>query len=267
MNAAIELAQNLKSKLAGTGPCVGSWIMSRDPITVEVMARAGFDWLCVDMEHAPIGVSEAAELIRAGTLAGVPMLVRLPDHSLRTARQVADAGACGFIFPDVRNALQASKLLEGMRYPLEGSGTRGVGLGRAPGYGRDFTVYYAEWNRAFVFVPQIEHIDAVENIEEIAGIPGVDALFVGPYDLSASMGLTGQLTSPRLNSALQRITAAAQAAGKAAGFHAVPADLDAAAARLNEGVRFLAYSSDVFILRDICDQFIARVKTDLQCEK
>lgn len=230
--------------------------MSRDPIMAEVLATAGFDWLTVDMEHAPITLSEAADLIRVGSSRGCPMMVRLPSHDLVLAKQLCDAGASGLIFPDVRTPEQAALLADGVRYPTGSHGSRGVGLARAAGYGRDFEAYFTNWNDAVSVIVQIEHIDAVPCANAIAGIDGIDGLFIGPYDMSASMGIAGQLTHPDLLKKVDLVVAAAKAAGKRAGFHVVPVDEQGALAMLHRGATLLAYSADVFMVRHCADTFL-----------
>lgn len=236
--------------------------MLRDPISVEVMAAAGFDWLAIDMEHAPITLDIAADLIRVGTRCGADMLVRTPDHNVTTIKQVLDAGACGVIVPDVRSVEQAEHILSFIRYPRTLAddslcGNRGAGLARAQGYGRSFGSYFDAWNDQAVFIPQIEHIDAIPHAEAIAATDGVDALFVGPYDLSASMGRAGQLDDPEVLANLDRVVAAARASGKVAGFHSVPPDIGSALDTIRAGVRFLAYSADVFFIRGQVDAFMS----------
>lgn len=252
----IETHQKLKNHVTGSTPSFGCWIMSRDPIMTEVLAGAGFDWLAVDMEHAPITLSEAADLIRVGSGSGCPMMVRLPSHDLVLAKQLCDAGASGLIFPDVRTAEQATLLANGVRYPTGVYGSRGVGLARAAGYGRNFEAYFTGWNDAVSVIAQIEHIDAVPCADAIARIDGIDGLFIGPYDMSASMGIAGQLAHPDLLQNVDRVVAAARAAGKRAGFHVVPVDEQGALAMLDRGATFLAYSADVFMVRHCADMFL-----------
>jgi 2-dehydro-3-deoxyglucarate aldolase len=258
---------SLKEKLTRKQLCLGAWVMLRDPIAVEVMACSGLDWLAVDMEHAPITISIAADLIRVGSRCGVDMLVRVPDHSPTTIKQVLDAGAAGVIVPDVRNASQARELLKAIRYPAHQAkpqspqGNRGVGLARAQGYGRNFDDYIENWSSSAIFIPQIEHIDAVSQVADIASIDGVDALFVGPYDLSASMGRAGQFEDKDVSHAIRTIVDATKYAGKAAGFHSVSAEIPPALQRLSEGVTFLAFSSDVFMIRHQIDAFVKEART------
>lgn len=257
---------SLKTKLKNNLLTVGSWVMLRDPISVEVMAASGLDWLAIDMEHAPISIDIAADLIRVGARCGIDMLVRVPDHNVTTIKQVLDAGASGVIVPDVRTVEQAVHILSFIRYPQKTSqkagcfGNRGAGLARAQGYGRNFSGYFESWNSEAVFIPQIEHIDAIPNASDIAAIDGVDALFVGPYDLSASMGKAGLLDDVEVASALHRVVNAASVNGKVAGFHSVPTDTSGVIDKIRSGVKFVAYSADVFFIRDTIDRLIGELK-------
>ncbi len=252
--------RKFKRHIGGSGLSFGSWIMSRDPIHAEILADAGFDWLTVDMEHSPITLSEAADLIRTGSNRGCPMLVRLPSHDLVLAKQVLDAGAAGLIVPDVRTRAQAEELAQGIRYPALGEvrsgGTRGVGLARSAGFGRTFDNYFRDWNDNVVLIVQIEHVDAIPDAGAIAAVEGVDGLFVGPYDMSASMGIAGQLTHPQLLANVDKVIAAAKAAGKRAGFHYVPVDPQAALNLADRGASLIAYSADVFMVRHCADEFM-----------
>ena len=153
------------------------------------MAKAGFDWLAIDLEHSVITIREAEELIRIIDLAGVVPLVRLTSNPDQVKR-VLDAGAHGVIVPMVMNARDAELAVSSVKYPRTGS--RSIGIARAQGYGACFDEYF-EWqsNNTLVIV-QIEHIDAVSNIDEIFGVDGVDGFFIGPNDLSGSMGILGK---------------------------------------------------------------------------
>lgn len=255
----------LKEKLKRQELTIGSWIMMRDSIAVEVLADSGLDWLAIDMEHGPISIDIAADLIRVGRRCGIDMLVRVPDHNGTTIKRVLDAGANGIIVPDVRNVLQTETLLEYARYPSQRGdartgGVRGAGLAKAQGYGRRFAEYYKNWNDDLVFIPQIEHIDAIPNACAIAALEGVDALFVGPYDLSASMGKAGELSDPEVMKNVSVITEAAKSAGKSAGFHSVSPNIQDALSFIDKGVTFLAYAADVFMLRGQIDSFISVIK-------
>lgn len=256
----LSLTGALKTRIACGKVCIGSWVMLRDPISVEVLAVSGVDWLAIDMEHAPITLSECADMIRVGNGCGCPMLPRLPDHNPTLIKQVLDAGAAGVIVPDVRSVEQVERLAAAMRYPA--AGFRGVGLARALGFGRKFNPYVQGWNGQAILVPQIEHIDAIDQVTQIAAHVAVDGVFIGPYDLSASMNLTGQLDHPKVEQSVEAIKAAAASAGKPFGIHAVAVDVAAAVARLRQGARFIAFASDVFMIRHAIDSFVAAVRSD-----
>lgn len=253
----VDLLKGFKEQIASGELSLGSWVMSRDPILAEILATSGFDWLAIDMEHSPTTLSEAADLIRVISSNRCPALVRLPCDDVVLTKQVLDAGASGVIVPDIRTRAQAERMVRATRYPLKGNGgTRGVGLARSAAFGRKFDSYFNAWNDAAVVIVQIEHIDAVAQAEAIAATPGVDAVFIGPYDLSASMGIAGQLTHPDLMANVDRVIAAAKKAGKRAGFHFVPVDGQGALDLAKRGASLIAFSSDVFMVRHCADEFM-----------
>ena len=228
----------------GAEPTVGSWLQLADPALTEMMASAGFDWLCIDLEHTTTSIAQAGELIRIGSLARVPMLVRLSGHDPTQIKRVLDAGAQGIIAPMVNTAAEAAKIAEAALYPP--AGTRGVGLGRAQGYGTGFDEYLGQ-AREIVVIAQIEHIDAVENLGEILDVDGIDGFFVGPYDLSASLGRPGDLEHPDVTSALKTVEEFVTADGPVAGVHVVEPDLARLESALDRGYRFVAFASDMLI--------------------
>lgn len=254
---------NLKNRLKSGLPCLGAWVMSRDPITIEVIANSNIDWIAIDLEHAPISVCQAADLIRVGSLCGKSVLVRTSDHNTTTIKKVLDAGAVGIIVPDVRSPDQIKKIIESTRYPKIKNGTiignRGVGLARAQGYGRSFQSYYNDINDQIVVIPQIEHIQAVEHAYDIAMMDGVDALFIGPYDLSASMGQPGQIGSKEVTSAIEKIKTESLRAEKQAGIHCVAPNIAQTLEYVKNGWNLVAFSSDIFIIRDAIDDVCKQV--------
>ena len=169
---------SLKERLNNKELCFGSWITLAHPAIAEIMAKAGFDWLTVDLEHSVITIREAEELIRVIDLCGVVPLVRLSANDPVQIKRVMDAGAHGVIVPMVNSAEEARKAVESVRYPTNGK--RGVGLARAQGYGNSFE-QYKEWlNKNSIVIVQVEHIKAVENLEAIMSVEGVDGFIVGP---------------------------------------------------------------------------------------
>ena len=235
-----------KIKLNGNRPVIGSWITLAHPAIAEILASAGFDWLAVDLEHSVITLRETEELIRVIALAGVTPLVRLSSNDPVQIKRVMDAGAQGIIVPMVNSSNEAERAVAAARYPA--AGTRGVGLARAQKYGFGFEEYRKWQEKNVLVVVQIEHIDAVENLVPILSTPGVDAFIVGPYDLSASLGLPGQFTHPKVQAAFKEIQRVAQKLDFPAGIHVIRPDIQEARERLREGYRFLAYSLDILML-------------------
>ncbi len=236
----------LKRSLQAGRPAVGSWITLAHPAIAEIMARAGFDWLVVDLEHSVITIGEAEELIRTIGSAGVAPLVRLTSNDADQIKLVMDAGATGIVVPMVKSKGDAVAAVAAVHYPPRG--TRGVGLARAQGYGTSFQDYRTWLEEESVVIVQIEHIDAVNDLEAILSVDGVDGFIVGPYDLSASLGVPGQFEHPDVVTALERIEREARRLGKPGGFHIVEPDPEALARHVKNGYNFLGYSLDIRLL-------------------
>lgn len=232
---------------------IGSWLQLADASLTEMMARAGFDWLTVDLEHTSTTIAQAADMIRIGDLAGVPMLARLSGHDASQIKRILDAGASGIIAPMVNTADEAKAIVEAALYPP--SGARGVGLARAQGYGVGFDAYRDGAAQEIAVIVQIEHIEGVRNLEQILAVEGVDGFFVGPYDLSGSLGLPGAFDRPEVVAALAEIDQYISPDGPFAGIHVVNPDVDELAKALERGYRFVAFASEMLIfsnrLRDL----------------
>lgn len=242
----------VREKLKRNQPVVGSWINTGSTVVAELMASTGFDYLAVDAEHSPVDLSGAADLFRA-VRSGNPRceaFVRLPGCDHDTIKRYCDAGATGLIAPLVNTPEQARSVVQAVKYPPLGK--RGVGFARCNQYGARFDEATASANDQTTVVVQIEHIQAVENIDGILSVEGVDAAFIGPYDLSASMGLMGQTAHPEVQRAIGRILKTCRARGVAAGLHVVEPDPSQVAGRIQEGFTFLAYSLDITMLNYLC---------------
>ena len=213
-----------------------------------MMASAGFDWLTIDLEHTSTTVAQAAEMVRVVTLAGLPVFARISGHDTDQIKRLLDMGVSGIIAPDVRSEQDATTLAAACRYPP--NGTRGVGLARAQGYGRTFEAYRDDSANHIIFVPQIEHIDAVENLDAILAAEGVDGFFVGPYDLSGSLGLPGDFDHPDVKAAIESVADHIRADGPFAGTHVVEPDLGKLAEAVEAGYRFIAFASEMLIFSE-----------------
>jgi 4-hydroxy-2-oxoheptanedioate aldolase len=194
----------------------GTWVNLGSPITAEMAGLAGFDWVLLDHEHGPgsdVTIMQQLQAVASTPAAG---LVRIAANELPRFKRVLDAGAHGVMVPYVSTAAEAKAAVSGMRYPP--TGARGVAkLTRATAFGADFDEYFAHAHEWLVTIPQIETPEAVANAAEIAAVDGVDVLFVGPMDLTTSLGIPGKYEHPRCVEALTTVAAAARTAAKAAG--------------------------------------------------
>ena len=229
---------------------IGSWITLGHPAVAEIMAEAGFDWLTVDLEHSVITIREAEELIRIIELKGVIPLVRLSSNDGVQIKRVMDAGAHGVIVPMVCTPQDALDAIRAVKYPPIGN--RGVGLARAQGYGSRFDHYNRWQSENSIVIVQIEHIDAVNNLDSILSLDGVDGYIVGPYDLSGSMGIPGQFTAAEFVEAMDQIRVIAKRLNKPGGVHLIEPDIMELEKLIDEGNRFIAYSLDIRMLDNSC---------------
>jgi 2-dehydro-3-deoxyglucarate aldolase len=237
--------QALRASLRSGGTTVGSWMQIPHGAVAEIMGQAGYDWVALDLEHGAIGAHQLPELCRALELGDTLPLVRLAQGHVKDCKQALDGGAGGVIVPMVENADQLVRVRDACRWPP--AGTRGVGFSRANLFGKHFDAYARE-AQAPLLVAMIEHHRAVENLAEILAVEGLDALLVGPYDLSASIGRTGEFAHPEFESLMARIQESSARAGIACGLHVVAPSPEELRRRQAAGFRFLAYSIDSVIL-------------------
>jgi len=249
---------SLKQRLANNELTIGSWVTLGHPSIAEIMARAGFDWLVIDAEHSAIELSEVQLLIQAMDVADCPAIVRLTSNDANQIKRVMDAGANGVMVPLINSAADAEAAVRHTYYPPRG--TRGVGLARAQAYGAGFKPYVDWLADHAVVVVMIEHRDAVENIDEILDVAGVDAFIIGPYDLSASMGMPGEITHPDVQAAIAHVCQAGLAHGKTGGIHVVEPDPEDLYRQIDAGYRFLGYGMDTRILDSLCRRDLAEIR-------
>jgi 2-keto-3-deoxy-L-rhamnonate aldolase RhmA len=254
------MRNGLRAALRSGRPAFGSWLQFGHTGVAEVMAQAGFEWLGIDLEHSVIGIDSLQPLIQVIELSGCAPLVRLPSNDPVLAKRVMDAGAHGVIVPSVNSAAEAERAVGAVKYPP--TGFRGVGLGRAHGYGARFREYVAELEEYAVVIVMIEQREGVADLERIVRVPGVDGVFVGPYDLSASYGIAGQFEHPLMRETLTRIARTATSAGIAAGIHVVHPPVEQVWDRLAEGFRFIAYGGDMLFLVPAVRDAAAQVRSE-----
>ncbi len=244
MNKLITI-QQLRERLRNGGHSIGSWMQIPHASVAEIMGQAGYDWVAVDLEHGAISIHQLPDLFRALELGGTLPLVRLAQGHPKDCKQALDAGAGGVIVPMVESAEQLIAVRDACRWPP--AGTRGVGFSRANLFGKHFDAYREE-AQAPLLVAMIEHFRAVDNLKATLEVSGLDALLIGPYDLSASMGLIAQFDHPDFQSAMERIRTQADQYQIPCGVHVVAPSPEQLKQRIEEGYRFLAYSIDAVML-------------------
>ncbi len=253
---------SLKDKLKNNELTLGSWLTIPHQSVVEIMATAGFEWLTLDLEHAAIDISQAMNMIALIQGKGMKALVRVSKNEEVIIKRMLDAGADGVIIPTVKNAEEARQAVEFVKYPPIGK--RGVGLNRAQNYGVGFEEYKEWLNDECVIIVQIEHIDSVHNLESILNVEGIDGIIVGPYDLSASMGMPGNYEHPDVLEALKKVEEITLRMKKPLGFHVIHSDHKKTLDKYNVGYKFLAFSIDFFFLGDKAREEMDMLKKSIQ---
>ena len=239
------MRQTLKNK----GVSLGSWMQMDNPSVAEIMGNAGYEWIAVDLEHGHFSLSRLPDIFRALELGGTLPFARLARGRSKEIKQALDAGACGFIIPMVESADDLKHCIAQAFYPP--TGTRGVGYSRANLFGKKFDDYAnAHVNNIFI-VAQIESIKGVDKLEEILRTPGLDAIIVGPYDLSGSMGMTGQFDRPEFKAVLEKIQTCCSTAQIPSGFHVVQPDKALLKQKILQGYQFIAYGIDAVFLYNL----------------
>lgn len=246
-----EVRTGFKSRLAAGELLLGSMVTLPSPAVAEILVQLGYQWLFVDGEHGPLETAEVLAILQAvGNQ--VPCIVRVPAAAEVPIKKMLDLGAAGIIAPQVNTAQQAADVVAWSLYAPEGR--RGVGLARAHGYGLNFQEYVESANQEITVIVQAEHIEAVENIEQIVQVEGIDAVLLGPYDLAASLGKMGQVDDPEVTGAIDRITAACQEAGLPLGIFGVSAD--AIRPYIEKGYNLVVAGTDTIFLASAGGQML-----------
>jgi len=245
---------SFKAKLAGGARLIGTILSLPAPEIAEIAAGAGFDWLFIDMEHGLLDIAAAQRMAQAA--GACPCIIRVPANEPVWIKKAMDIGAAGLIFPNIKTAEEAARAVREAKYPPEG--VRSVGISRAHGYGVRFAEYVASANRDTTLVAQVEHIDGVRSIEGILGTPGVDAVFVGPFDLSASMGKPGMIGDADVRETIGLVRKACTARGTPVGIFAP--DTEAARAALKEGFSLVCVGTDVTLYSGLAAGIVKDLK-------
>jgi 2-dehydro-3-deoxyglucarate aldolase len=209
------------------------------------MGQSGYDWVAVDMEHGSIVLNQLPNIFRALELGGTLPLVRLAQGHIKDCRQALDAGAGGVIVPMVENANQLINMRDASCWPP--SGNRGVGFSRANLFGKSFNNYIQE-AKSPLLIAQIEHRNALDNLDEILQVKGLDAIIIGPYDFSASMGLTGDFENDKFKVAMKQVIDLCNKYKVPCGNHIVKPDAQKLKWHIDEGYNFIPYGTDAVFL-------------------
>jgi 2-dehydro-3-deoxyglucarate aldolase len=240
-----KVKQNLESNKAS----FGTWIQIGHPACAEILASCGFDWICVDMEHGAIDLESMTNIFRTVEKFDCIPMVRVPKNDYIWIHRALDAGARGIIIPMVSTVEEAKMAVQECKYPPDG--TRGFGYSRANLHSKNFDEHIGSANDDIVVVLQIEHIDAIDNLEEILDVEGVDATFIGPMDLSGSMGITGQLDHLSFRAVLNKYLAVSSKKGIPAGTHDVRPSAESVKDKIEDGYSFIALGVDSSMLLDM----------------
>ena len=233
-------------------PALGGWLQIGHPAPAEIHARLGFDWVCADLEHGIIGIEALTGIFRALSGFDCVPVARVPANDPVWIRRSLDAGARGIIVPMINSAGEAERAVCAAKYPPRGE--RGFGYCRANAHGIDFAEYARTANDETAVILQVEHIQAIDNLEAIAAVEDVDALFIGPYDLSGSLGVPGELEHPKVLAALERFRATCRERGMAMGLHLVRPTAASIRRSLAEGYTFLALGLDTVLMETAARQ-------------
>lgn len=245
----LDTIRQLRQSLASGQPSIGSWMQLPDASVAEIMGRAGYDWVAIDMEHGVISHNQLPNIFRALELGVTLPLVRLAEGTAKDCKQALDAGAGGVIVPMIETAAQLIRARNYCRWPS--SGTRGVGFSRANHFGETFDNYAIEAQQPLL-IAMIENVKTLDELDQILQVGGLDAVFIGPYDLSASMGLTGQFEAVEFSKAMKTIRERCAAHRVPCGIHVVMPDVAMLRQRLSEGYLFIAYSIDAVFMYSSC---------------
>ncbi len=245
-----------RKRLKAGETLLGSMLTLPLAAVAEILAQVGFDWLFIDGEHSPLETAEILAILQA-VGHRVACIVRVPAAEEVPIKKVLDLGAEGIIVPQVNTAEQAASVVQFARYSPHGS--RGVGLARAQGYGMRFEQYLQKANEQIAVTIQAEHVRAVENIESIVQVEGIDAILIGRYDLAASLGKMGQIDDPAVTSAVEHVAKTCQKAGIPLGHFGVSAQ--AIRPFMDRGYTLIAAATDTLLLAGAASRVLQELRS------
>ncbi len=250
---------SIKERLQRSETTVGVLMVLDHPGVAQVIADAGFDWIIFDTEHGHYSSPTLRTAMDAIGRTQVSPIVRVAGNDPILIKLALDLGPEGIVVPMVNSRQEARLAVAACKYPP--TGIRGVGLGRATHYGGRFKEYIAQANDNILIVLQIEHVDAIKNIDEIVRVEGIDCLFIGVWDLSASMGIPGQVDDPQVLDAVDKVLKAGRDAGIPVGMWCK--NEEHAANMAKRGMQFLAYTTDCGLLASAAENSLKEIHKNL----
>ncbi len=239
--------KNLKKRLKQGETLHGCWLNTGSSLTAEIVGLSGFDWVLIDLEHGAGSEQDVLHQLQALEHTPTAAIVRVESSESQRIHRVLDMGAEGVMCPKISDPAGARKLVHGLHYPPIGG--RGVAkMVRATGFGQNFGTYYQDAQENVLGIAQIETVEVLNHLDEVAAIEGVDVLFIGPADLSMELGIFGQFDHPVFREAVKKTIDAAQKAGKATGI--LFFNTDEYQAYHEMGIRFIACGSDATFVAD-----------------
>ena len=249
---------NLKQALQSGKTVFGPFLKLTDPAVVEIMGFAGFDFVIIDAEHGPISLQSAQNMLRAAESAGITPVVRVTDNEETLILRALDIGAQGVEIPQINTKSDALKAVTAVKYSPQGK--RGLcRYVRAADYSSmDRYEYFKAANQETMIIAHIEGVEGINNLEEILSVPGIDVIFIGPYDLSQSLGIPGQVNHQLVIQKMEEVIKMCQKENKAVGTFAD--DVKTAKKWVSLGVQYLAFSVDAGILYETSRQIVEKLK-------
>ena len=239
-------AKTFRQRLRGREPLFAGWTSIGHPQITEALALSGIDFIGIDIEHSTISLEQSQRIIAAAQAGGTVCLPRIASHNPEMIKRLLDSGAEGVIVPMVSSVEEVERIVSWVKYPP--SGRRSFGVARAQAYGDGFADYAARWNDLSSIIIQIETVEGVDNIDKLLAFEEIDGAMVGPYDLSGSLGIPGQIEHPRVAEAGRHVVEACARAGRACGTQLVDPDAQSMSQAVADGYTFTVLSSDVFLL-------------------
>jgi 2-dehydro-3-deoxyglucarate aldolase len=237
--------KNLRNKLKNKKPSIGGWLQISNSSLTEIMGEYSYDWLALDMEHGSYSIGDLPNIFRSIELKNKIPLVRLPNKRIEIISQILDAGSAGFIIPNIRTHQELNKIIKSSYLPPLGN--RGVGFSRANMFGKNFINFRKSKTRPFI-VAMVENLEAIKNLKKIVKTKGLDAILIGPYDLSASMKITGNFNHIKFLNAIKNIKIICKKAKIPFGIHVIEPNFKILKHYINEGFKFLPFSMDTVLI-------------------